>query len=221
MAKTTLRVDAPAGNPNTIMFYLGMLFVVLGVLFGVGGIIAAVVSKEWAALLFGIPFLAIFGGIGGFFAKIGYDGLHANDRILNDGASYLGKIYGYDSDYRVMMNGQPCVVLVVRYMASGQIRECRVTTGDVNMANYPRGATVAIKIDEGVAALVPGSVSDMHIEQEDDLLNPDFDPTGQMSSINVSCPHCGASVVVPLGMSRFCPYCNSKISITADGRLIS
>ena len=221
MAKTTLQVDGPAGNPSRIMFYLGMLFVVLGVFIGAGGMLVAAFSKELAMIPFSAIFLAVFGGVGGFFAKIGHDGLHANDRILANGTSYLGKIYGYESDYRVTMNGEPCIVLVVRYLVSGQIRECRVTTGDVNIANYPHGATVAIKVDDGVAALVPGSVSDMRIEQEDDLMNPDFDPLGQMSSVGVSCPHCGANIVVPLGMSRFCPYCNSKVSVTADGKLVN
>ncbi|MBQ3329514.1 MAG: hypothetical protein IJG88_06140, partial [Eggerthellaceae bacterium] len=68
--------------------------------------------------------------------------------------------------------------------------------------------------------LVPGSVCDMRIEREDDLMNPDFDPLGVHSSIGVSCPNCGANIAVPLGMSRFCPYCNTKISVSADGRLI-
>ena len=116
------------------------------------------------------------------------------------------------------MNGQPCITLVVRYLMSGQVREARVTTGESNVANYPRGATVSIKVHDGVAALVPGSVCDLHIEQEDDLMNPDFDPSGMMSSIGVSCPNCGANITVPLGMSRFCPYCNSKVSVSVDGK---
>ena len=144
--------------------------------------------------------------------------MHETDAVLQQGASYLGKIYDYEPDYRVTMNGQPCITLVVRYLMSGQVREARVTTGESNVANYPRGATVSIKVHDGVAALVPGSVCDLHIEQEDDLMNPDFDPSGMMSSIGVSCPNCGANITVPLGMSRFCPYCNSKVSVSVDGK---
>ena len=103
---------------------------------------------------------------------------------------------------------------------NGQIREARVNTGEVNAARYPRGATVSIKVLDGRAVLVPGSVSDVRIEQEDDLLNPDFDPSGLMSSIGISCPNCGASITVPYGMSRFCPYCNSKITVDARGELV-
>ena len=188
MTRTSLEVSGPAGSPMKIMFYLGILFVVLGAIIGLSGVAMSV-------------------------------SLHETDAVLQQGASYLGKIYDYEPDYRVTMNGQPCITLVVRYLMSGQVREARVTTGESNVANYPRGATVSIKVHDGVAALVPGSVCDLHIEQEDDLMNPDFDPSGMMSSIGISCPNCGANITVPLGMSRFCPYCNSKVSVSVDGKL--
>ena len=219
MADTRLAVDGPAGSPMKIMFYLGVLFVVLGAIIGLGGIAMAVMTHESGMVLFAVLFLAIFCGVGGFFAKLGHDGMHANDNVLQDGASYLGKIYDYEPDYRVTMNGQPCITLVVRYLMSGQIREVRVTTGDSNVANYPRGATVSVKILNGVAALVPGSISNMRIEQEEDLMNPDFDPSGMALSIGVSCPNCAANIIVPLGMSRICPYCNTKVSVSADGKV--
>ena len=219
MSKTSVTVDGPGGNPGKIMFYLGMLFVVLGVIIGGGGLIGAIAAPMPEFSLFGVLFLAIFCGVGGFFAKIGYDNMHANDEVLREGAAYLGKIYSFEPDYQILMNGQPCITLVVRYLKNGQICEARVNTGEVDATRYPRGATVSIRVHDGVAALVPNSVCDMRIEQEDDLLNPDFDPSGTMSSVGVSCPNCGANIVVPLGMSRFCPYCNTKVSVTADGHV--
>ena len=102
---------------------------------------------------------------------------------------------------------------------NGQICVARVNTGEVNRARYPRGATVAIKLLNNVAAIVPGSVSNMVIERENDLMNPDFDPSGMASSVGVSCPNCGANIIVPLGMSRFCPYCDSKVSVSPEGVL--
>ena len=220
MSKTSLTVSGLGNNPGKIMFYMGMLFVVLGVLIGGGGLVGALAAPMPGFSLFGVLFLVMFCGIGGFFAKIGYDNMHANDEVLREGAAYLGKIYSYEPDYQILMNGQPCITLVVRYLMGGQIREARVNTGEVDTARYPRGATVSIRIHEGVAALVPDSVCDMRIEQEDDLMNPDFDPSGAMSSVGVSCPNCGANIVVPLGMSRFCPYCNSKVSVADDGRVV-
>lgn len=212
--------SGPGNNPGKLMFYMGILFVFLGALIGIGGVIGAFVSGELWLIFFGIFFIAMFCGIGGFFAKIGHDNLHASDAVLSEGAAYLGKIFAYEPDYQITMNGQPCITLVVRYLMSGQIREARVNTGDVDASRYPRGATVSIKVRDGVAALVPGSVSNMRIEQENDLMNPDFDASGTASSIGVSCPNCGANITVPLGMSRFCPYCDSKVSATADGRVI-
>lgn len=79
------------------------------------------------------------------------------------------------------------------------------------------GATVSIKARGGVAALVPGSVCDMRIEREDDLMNPYFDPLGVRSSVSVSRPNCSANITVPLSMSRFCPYCDIKVSVDGIG----
>ena len=220
MTRMEIGTSGVGTNPGKIMFYMGMLFVVIGALVGGGGLVGSVTAGEPGALFFGVVFVAMFCGIGGFFAKIGYDQMHAADDVLEQGAAYLGKIFAYEPDYQITMNGQPCITLVVRYLMNGQIREARVNTGEVNAARYPRGATVSIKVLDGRAVLVPGSVSDVRIEQEDDLLNPDFDPSGLMSSIGISCPNCGANITVPYGMSRFCPYCNSKITVDARGQLV-
>lgn len=219
MSRMEVTASGPGINPGKTMFYLGMLFVVLGALIGGGSLLAAFGTHEFSAALFGLLFVATFCGVGGFFAKIGHDQMHASDDVLADGDAYLGKIYDYEPDHRILMNGQPCITLVVRYLMDGEIHEARVNTGEVNAARYPRGATVIIKLLNGQAALVPDSVSDAHIEQEDDLMNPDFDPLGAHSSVGVSCPNCGANITVPLDMSRICPYCNSKVSVDADGHV--
>jgi len=216
-----LSASGPAASPGKIMFYMGVLFVALGVLIGLPALVGAIFARSFEFVPFGLLFLALFGGIGGFFAIIGYDNMHANDAVLEQGATYLGKIYSYEPDYQITMNGQPCLTLVVRYMQSGQIREARVNTGEVDATRYPRGATVSIRLLDGKAALVPGSVSGLRIEREDDLMNPDFDPMGVVSSVGVACPNCGANIVVPLGMARFCPYCNTKVSVDAEGHLRS
>lgn len=59
----------------------------------------------------------------------------------------------------------------------------------------------------------------MRIERQDDLMNPGFDPLGAHSPIGASRPNCGASITDPLGMSCFCPYCNTEINANADGRV--
>lgn len=214
-------VTGGGSNPGKIMFYLGLLFVVIGAMVGLGGMVGAFTMGEPGAALFGLFFVVMFCGIGGFFAKMGYDTTHASDDVLAQGAAYLGKIFDYEPDYQILMNGQPCITLVVRYFMNGQIREARVNTGEVTVARYPRGATVAIRVLNDMAAIVPGSVSNTVIERENDLMNPDFDPSGMASSIGIACPNCGANIVVPLGMSRFCPYCDTKVSVSSDGRLLA
>ena len=217
--RSELSASGPGANPGKIMFYLGMLFVVIGAIVGIGMLAGALSAGVFEMVFFGLFFAAMFCGIGGFFAKMGYDNMHASDDVLEQGAAYLGKIFDYEPDYQITMNGEPCITLVVRYFMNGQIREARVNTGEVNVARYPRGATVAIKVLNDMAAIVPGSVSSVSIERESDLMNPDFDPSGMASSVGVSCPNCGANIVVPLGMSRICPYCDSKVSVAPDGTL--
>lgn len=208
-------------NPNKLMKWLGLLFVVIGVVVFVGAIVMSASFGDWSSILFGVFFLVIFGGIGGFFAGIGIKNLHSDDKVLEEGAEFSGKIFRYQGDHSVTMNGQPLLVLVVRYYDhDGIIREAEVKTGTVDDTAYPIGATVGIKLWNGTAALVKGSVSDKMLPGEADLMNPDFDPKGIRSSLGVSCPGCGAPNNVPYGMSRFCPYCGRKISIDQDGKII-
>ena len=219
MAKISVSATGPGVSPGKMMFYLGMLFVVIGAAIGIGGLVGAFATGELGMIMFGVIFIVMFCGIGGFFAKIGYANVHAADAVLQEGAAYLGKIFAHEPDHRITMNGRPCITLVVRYLMMGEIREARVNTGDVDTTRYPIGATVSIKVRDGLAALVPGSVCDTRIEREDDLMNPDFDPLGIQSSVGVSCPNCGANITVPLGMSRYCPYCDTKVSVDPAGHV--
>ncbi len=220
MARLNVSATSSGSSPIKIMYYLGVLFVVIGAAIGVGGIAIAFLTGEFELGVFAGFFLVMFCGVGGFFAKIGHETLHSADEVLKEGAAYLGKIFAYEPDNQITMNGQPCITLVIRYLKLGEISEARVNTGSVDAASYPIGATVSIKVHEGVAALIPGSVCDTHIERENDLMNPDFDPLGVQSSIGVSCPNCGANITVPFDMSRFCPYCDTKVSVTSTGQMI-
>lgn len=221
--RSSAQASGPGVNPVLIIYWMGILFVVLGVIIGGGMIALGVASGDddfVAPVVFGLFFMAIFSGIGGLFAVIGHRQLHGDDKVLSEGRSYYGKIFSYSNDSRITMNGQPCIVLNVRYLRNGQIAQSSVNTNEVNYASYPLGATVEIKVLENQAALVPGSVSDMKLEQENDLMNPDFDALGKASSLGVSCPNCGANIAVPIGMARYCPYCDTKVTLTADGRVI-
>jgi DNA-directed RNA polymerase subunit RPC12/RpoP len=66
---------------------------------------------------------------------------------------------------------------------------------------------------------VPGSVSDVKLPDEENLLNPDIDPEKIESSIGASCPACGATLIVPIGMSAICPYCGRKVVVGKDGSI--
>ena len=105
----------------------------------------------------------------------------------------------------------------MRYKEDGIIKQAVVRTGQVDTAAFPRGATVTISLFEGEAALVPGSVSDVRLPDEENLLNPDIDPEKIHSSIGASCPSCGAMLMVPVGMSAICPYCGRKVKADESG----
>ena len=165
--------------------------------------------------------MVIFCGIGGIFAAIGFSIEREEKKILKSGASYLGKILDYKQDARFMINGVPAIALVVRYFQSGEIREAVINTGETNPIMYPLGSTVAFRLYNGKAVLEPDSVSRTHIDHEDDLLNPDYNPNVNVSSIGIKCPNCGANITVPYGMSRICPYCSSKITVDKEGRIVN
>ena len=215
-----VEVSGAPGSVGKFMYIFGLVFVVIGVVAALVFFGIAYAAGDTLLGLGGLMFLAIFGGVGGFIAHLGHKRVHENDAILSGGVEYQGKIYDYEPDYEMLVNDQPCLTLVVRYMDLGQVKEAHVRTDSSNATLYPRGATVSIRIAGGVAALVPGSVSNAVIARQDDLMNREFDPDAMTPELGVQCPNCGANVTVHVGMSRFCPYCGSKITLDAQGHLV-
>lgn len=206
---------------TTIFKFIGIFFVIIGAVIGITAFIGVFGTETKESVMFGMMFIVMFCGIGGLFAGLGFHMDAADKKVLEKGAPYYGKILDYRPDTRVLINGAPAVALVVRYFRKGEICEAIVNTGEAGTVNYPLGSTVVIHILDGKAALEPGSVSEMHLEREEDLMNPDFNPNVNVSSIGIKCPNCGANITVPYGMSRICPYCDSKISVDRNGKIIS
>ncbi len=206
-------------NVNKFLKWFGLLFVMLGLVIGTGLLVESFLTHIPSLAVMGCFFYAMFCGIGGFFAAMGIKALRRDSQITEHGTAYLGKIFDHVPDYQVTVNGSPTVSLIVRYMQGGVIRQATVRTGTADPAAFPRGATVTISLLDGEAALVPGSVTDRPIPDEENLLNPDFDPQGIESSIGVSCPSCGAMLTVPIGMATICPYCGRKVTVGKDGSI--
>ena len=170
-------------------------------------------------IFMGVMFPLVFCGVGGFFAWIGGSALKREEKIAEEGVAIMGKIFDYVPDYQMTMNGQPTLSLIVRYKKDGLIKQAVVRTGYTDTAAIPRGATVTISLLNGEAALVPGSISDVKLPDEENLLNPDIDPEKIQTSIGASCPACGATLIVPVGMSAICPYCGRKVVAGTDGSI--
>lgn len=133
-----VEVDGPFGSSGKFMYVFGLVFVVVGVIAALMFFGIAHAAGEMLLGLGGLFILAIFGGVGGFIAYLGHKKMHENDAILSNGVEYQGKIYDYEPDYEILVNGQPCITLVVRYMDLGQVKEARVRTDASNATPYPR-----------------------------------------------------------------------------------
>ena len=181
---------------NKFLKVFGLLFVVIGAVVGILFISLSIVTRSYPMIFMGVMFPLVFCGVGGFFAWIGMSALKREEKIAEEG-----------------------VALVVRYKKDGLIKQAVVRTGYTDTASIPRGATVTISLLNGEAALVPGSISDVKLPDEENLLNPDIDPEKIQTSIGASCPACGATLIVPVGMSAICPYCGRKVVAGTDGSI--
>jgi hypothetical protein len=204
---------------NKFMQAFGLLFVAIGTVVGLGFAVSGVVAGMGSLVFMGVCFLVLFCGIGGFFAWTGINNMNRERKINEKGYAVMGKIFDYVPDNQMTLNGQPTLSLIVRYKEDGIIKQAVVRTGQVDTAAFPRGATVTISLFDGEAALVPGSVSDVRLPDEENLLNPDIDPEKIHSSIGASCPACGANLMVPIGMSVVCPYCGRKVRADKAGNV--
>ena len=204
---------------NKFLKVFGLLFVVIGAVVGILFISLSIVTRSYPMIFMGVMFPLVFCGVGGFFAWIGMSALKREEKIAEEGVAIMGKIFDYVPDYQMTMNGQPTLSLIVRYKKDGLIKQAVVRTGYTDTASIPRGATVTISLLNGEAALVPGSISDVKLPDEENLLNPDIDPEKIQTSIGASCPACGATLIVPVGMSAICPYCGRKVVAGTDGSI--
>ena len=195
------------------LFVFGMLFVVLGIIFGALFIIPAIIRSSPGSVIFGVAFLAIFSGVGGFFAWAGRNMLSAEKNIIENGYVIKGKIFDYAPDSSLTMNGSPVISLRVRYFDKDEIHEVLVPTGRPDTWLFPRGKTVSVSILDGAAALIDNSVSDEKLAGEDLLMNPDMNYSESgLSTKGKKCPSCGSNLFIPQGMSVICPYCGRKVS---------
>ena len=120
----------------------GAGFAILGVVLGVVMIIALGAA--------GLAFGAIFTIIGGIFFGIGHYFVSRQEQVLKNGMRYRGKIYAYQPDHSITINGAPAVSVVVRYFdETGAEREAVCPTSSNNVSIYPVGASVTFATYEG------------------------------------------------------------------------
>lgn len=207
---------------NTMKFFkwFGTVFMGIGIVATAGMILGGIASKTYDFVGFALIWGAVFIGVGALFRTIGAHHEKAQSDILNQGKSYEGIIYRYDTDKSVMINGSYPLSVVVRYMADGMVREAVIPTMDTSAQSYPIGYSATIKVFDGKAAIVPGSVQLSNIPNQETLLDESAVLLQTAPRIGVTCPHCGASVTVPLGGSTTCEFCGSRITIDKNGKIV-
>ena len=204
-------------NAYKFIKYFGLGFLALGLILALAGLaFSAPDGADWVLPMVG----AIFALVGGIFFFIGVGLTRGGRRILREGTPYRGKIFDYERDPSVTMNGTPLLVLVVRYFgADGRIREALVPTGSASRTRYPLGATVDFRLLDGKAAL-EGKPSSDPLPDEYKLLQGGIDVGGTAPAIGVHCPNCNAVVNVPLGLGAPCPYCGTMIRVDQKGEVL-
>ena len=204
-------------NAYKFIKYFGLSFLLLGLILALAGLAFSTPDgADWVLPMVG----AIFALVGGIFFFIGIALTRGGRRILREGEPFQGKIFDYDYDHSVTMNGAPLLVLVVRYFdADGRIREALVPTGTAGRARFPLGATVSFRLLDGKAALEGKPGSDP-LPDEYRLLQGGIDVGGTAPTVGVHCPNCNAVVNVPMGLGAPCPYCGTMIRVDEKGQVL-
>lgn len=157
-------------NPYKIMKYTGAVMVLAAITVLLVSLGVASKSGDIGKATFGAVFFFVFGVIGAFFAKVGVECLKKEVRLIEKGQKFTGKICGHTYDGTATINILPRVLATVRYFDGDNIMEAHANTASTNPAAFPIGATVTISVYDGAATVIPKTVSNEHIEGEEELL---------------------------------------------------
>ena len=117
---------------------------------------------------------------GGFFALIGlfviYLGiakLIKKRKVIKNGRHYPAMVWQYDADYSAQVNGQPMVLLYVRFFDdAGRMRQEGIKTGTTHRDRFPLGNTVEVSEYEGEIVLAKKKASAEPAPRRAELIDP-------------------------------------------------
>ncbi len=144
-------------NEGKFMIPFGSIFVACGI-FIMCLAFSDSVKEQTSPLI-----LIIFGGV--FFAAGmavvigGIKSVKTGMDTLKFGKRYTGKIFRYESDPNIRINGYPAIILVVRFFEEtnsviGNIREVWIKTGGTNTKKYAIGNTIEIAVNGNDAQMI-------------------------------------------------------------------
>ena len=151
----------------------------------------------------------LFFGIGLIFSVLYIRDAIATKKVFREGKKYRCKIYAYHTDNSALINGEPLLVVEVRYFdEAGYEQRTMCETQGVAGQHYPIGATATVSVYGQQARLDLNSISNEPLYAEELLM--DDKPLGEpVHLVATTCKSCGASLYEAEGFIYRCPYCSS------------
>ncbi|MBR5421985.1 MAG: hypothetical protein IK115_12645 [Lachnospiraceae bacterium] len=192
-------------------------------------------ESVWIGILVGL----IFTVVGGLFIYTGVRSAVKAHRIIKAGKHYPAVIVGHDADTTGYVNGQPLLMLVVRYFDDqDRIREEQLKTGQTSRKAFPIGGMVEVAelSGEDEVCLVSKKALQQQVPRQAELLDPaaqvqnalGMSIAGSMmtasavtpgGAMQVACPSCGTVSSILPGTTLLCP-CGRKFTLTADHMIV-
>ena len=223
-------------NEGKFMIPFGSVFVICGI-FVMSFAFTDSVKEQTSpvvVLLFGGVFLAaglavVVGGIKS--VKRGME-------TLKFGKRYTGKIFRYESDPGIRINGMPAIILVVRFFDEtesviGNIREVWIKTGGRNMKKYAIGNTIEVAVNGNDAQMISKSyksIKDAYLPGQERLMShTEMSVRMDAPQAQTSIPEYNYNSDMTMGSypaggvstkDVLCPGCGGVVSLAPGSRVI-
>lgn len=223
-------------NEGKFMIPFGSIFVACGLL--VMGLAFTDSVKEQTSPLIMLVFGGLFLAAGLAVVVSGIKSLKTGMDTLKFGKRYKGKIFRYENDPGIRINGYPAIILVVRFFEEsdsviGNIREVWIKTGGRNMKKYAIGNTIEVAVNGYDAQMVSKtykSVKDAYLPGQERLMsNMEMSTRLDAPQTMATIPEYNYNAGVTAGAypaanaalkDVLCPGCGGIVSLAPGSRVI-
>ena len=229
-------------NEGKFMIPFGSVFVICGIFMIGMYFMPGIEENSTGNPIVLIPFGGIF-AIAGLAVMIG--GIKAvmqASETLKLGSIYTGKIFRYESDPSMRINGRPALAPVVRFFdETGAIKEVCVKTGSIDQKKYAIGNTMQVAVYNNDAQIVnktyrkikgefvPGQdrlMSPMEMSQRiggpvlQAGMSPGMPMAGAMQGSAAIPEYNYNTGMQPVARDVMCPGCNGIVTIMPGSQVV-